>query len=309
MSVRFINGVSLRNRLRAATNSAAFPLDGFSTADLEAVYSLRQTRAAYGGGSTDYIVRLRRSTGGTEADVKIDPATQRVSLNSPIDLSGVPSGTLGTWVGANSAFVSRWYDQSGNARTATQVTGGLQARLINAGVLDKTVSAGATPGFTPTAAQQGVQLPFITPTTTLPEYVVFAYSSVATQQNVLDNIAGIQEWLTFGGDRPYLQVFDTARPAWPASMPANFLLSTRMCQYARRVSATGMELEVFNTVSNSTGVISQAGTAFSGLTYYLGGTYSSTEWKGAISEVFIFSRNLTSGERTALRTNQFGYWI
>lgn len=307
MTVRVINGASLRGRLRAGGAAASFPLDGFTTSDLEAVYSLRRTRSAYGGGSSDYIVRLRRTSGGTEADVKIDPATQRLSLNSPIDLAGTPSGTLGAWVGSDSAFVSTWYDQSGKARNATQATVSNQSRLINAGVLDTTVPAGTTPGFTSTSALQGVVTPSITPATTLPEYVYFAYSSSAIQQNALD--AGGQDWLTFVGVSPYFQVFDTARPALSPNFSTNFVLSTRVCVYARRVSALGVEAEVFNTVSNSSGISTGTGTAFSANSFNIGGCATSTQWLGAISEVFIFSRNLTSGERTAIRTNQFGYWI
>src|SRR5690606_27030192 len=38
--------------------------------------------------------------------------------------------------GSNSGFVVRWYDQSGNARDATQATAGSQPRVVNAGALE-----------------------------------------------------------------------------------------------------------------------------------------------------------------------------
>jgi len=41
-----------------------------------------------------------------------------------------------TFIGANSAFVRTWYDQSGSGRYAIQTTNGSQPRIMNAGVVD-----------------------------------------------------------------------------------------------------------------------------------------------------------------------------
>ncbi|MFD2030208.1 hypothetical protein ACFSKM_07715 [Ancylobacter dichloromethanicus] len=64
--------------------------------------------------------------------------------SSDDDLEGFgfrADGTLDTdallaWAGAASAYVSTWYDQSGNGRHALNATAAAQPRLVNAGVLD-----------------------------------------------------------------------------------------------------------------------------------------------------------------------------
>ncbi len=54
------------------------------------------------------------------------------------NISGIALGTIPA--GAASAFVTTWYDQSGNNRHATQATAGLQPRIMNAGVIEKNSS-------------------------------------------------------------------------------------------------------------------------------------------------------------------------
>jgi hypothetical protein len=84
-------------------------------------YSLRKLRTAYTGSA----IRVRRSNDNTEQDIGFDG-------NGNLDESA-----LTTFVGANSGFVTTWYDQSGNGRDATQTTSGNQPRIVNSGTVDK----------------------------------------------------------------------------------------------------------------------------------------------------------------------------
>jgi hypothetical protein len=59
--------------------------------------------------------------------------SQYYNITGPTLSSTLPAATP-------SAFVATWYDQSGNARHATQATSGLQPRIINAGVIEKNSS-------------------------------------------------------------------------------------------------------------------------------------------------------------------------
>jgi hypothetical protein len=98
--------------------SANLLLDQYSGA--EAAYSLRKLRTAYTGNA----IRVRRSNDNTEQDI---------GFTSAGDLD---TASLKTFVGANSGFVTTWYDQS-NARNATQTTAANQPRIVNAGTVER----------------------------------------------------------------------------------------------------------------------------------------------------------------------------
>jgi hypothetical protein len=80
-----------------------------------AAYSLRNLSSTYAGP----VVTVRRSTDDAEAD---------------FTASEVSDGTLAGWAGAD-GFVKTWWDQSGNARHATQATTTAQPQIVDGGVL------------------------------------------------------------------------------------------------------------------------------------------------------------------------------
>jgi hypothetical protein len=86
-----------------------------------AAYSLRKLDKDYTGNA----IRVRRSNDNTEQDI---------GFTSAGDLD---TASLKTFVGANSGFVTTWYDQSGNARNATQATAANQPRVVNAGTVER----------------------------------------------------------------------------------------------------------------------------------------------------------------------------
>lgn len=80
-----------------------------------AAYSLRNLSRSYAGP----VVTVRRSTDSAEAD---------------FTAAEVSDGTLAGWAGAD-GFVKQWWDQSGNARHATQATAASQPQIVDSGVL------------------------------------------------------------------------------------------------------------------------------------------------------------------------------
>jgi len=94
-------------------------LDSFPSS--AAAYSLRNLDKDY----TGPLVRVRRSSDNAEQDIFGD-------YYGNLDTVG-----LKNFVGASSGFVTVWYDQSGNARNATQSTAANQPRIMNAGVIDR----------------------------------------------------------------------------------------------------------------------------------------------------------------------------
>ena len=101
--------------------AAANPLlDDYPGASV--AYSLRKLDKDYAGSA----IRVRRSNDNAESDI---------GFTSSGDLD---TATLKTFVGANSGFVTTWYDQSGNTgRNATQATAANQPRIVNSGVIDR----------------------------------------------------------------------------------------------------------------------------------------------------------------------------
>lgn len=86
-----------------------------------AAFSTRRLRTAY----TGPLMRVRRSSDNVELDIGFD---SNGWLDEAALLSHVGAG--------NSGFVTTWYDQSGNARNATQTTAASQPRIVDAGVVE-----------------------------------------------------------------------------------------------------------------------------------------------------------------------------
>jgi len=77
------------------------------------------------------LVKIRRSSDNAEKDFYPD-GSDELSLTSE-DGAGT---SLTTWIGANSGYVTTFYDQSGNARHGVQTTASAQPRIVNAGALE-----------------------------------------------------------------------------------------------------------------------------------------------------------------------------
>ena len=81
-----------------------------------AAYSLRKLRAAYTGSA----IRVRRSSDNTEQDIGFSGAN-------------LDTSALTTFCSGTNGFVTTWYDQSGNARNATQTTALDQPQIVSSG--------------------------------------------------------------------------------------------------------------------------------------------------------------------------------
>lgn len=94
-------------------------LDTYSGASV-AYSAARRLATAYTGA----LIRVRRSSDNSEQDIGYD-------TNNILDQSALTS-----FVGANNGFVVTIYDQSGNAKNATQATAVNQPRIVNSGSID-----------------------------------------------------------------------------------------------------------------------------------------------------------------------------
>jgi len=131
-----------------ASKNAPPPLDISGMPQSRLAFGLRKLRAAYTGAA----IRVRRSSDNTEADVFFSNST-KITLNSLTSAGG----TLRDFVGANTAFVTKWYNQSGNTSTqaggspwsgyptapdATQTTTSYQPEIITSGSMNDGISFG-----------------------------------------------------------------------------------------------------------------------------------------------------------------------
>jgi len=120
----------VENDLVTAGYTSTRLLDGHPFAT--AAYSVRllnashEVETAQSGNSSagSYLVRIRQNnTNDDTADVLPD-SNGELSANSEVynTTNSSDGQTLGTWVGANNAYVTTWYDQSGNEHNASQGT-------------------------------------------------------------------------------------------------------------------------------------------------------------------------------------------
>jgi hypothetical protein len=99
--------------------SANLLLDDYPNA--AGAYSLRKLRTAYTGAA----IRVRKdTTGQPEQDINF--------VGNELD-----TASLKSFLNARNGFVTTWYDQSGNARNATQTVQANQPRIANLGVIDR----------------------------------------------------------------------------------------------------------------------------------------------------------------------------
>ena len=83
-----------------------------------AAYSLRLLDNTYAGSA----IRVRRSSDNTEQDIGFSSGE-------------LDTATLLTFAGAGDAFVSTWYDQSGNSNDAAQASTAIQPEIVSSGAV------------------------------------------------------------------------------------------------------------------------------------------------------------------------------
>jgi len=111
--------VTRSNVYTVASQSGTTPVLNNLSVLAAAAYGLRKLNQAYSGNA----IRVRRSSDNQELDI---------GFAADGDLN---QSALTTFVGANNGFVSIWYDQSGNARNASQATVANQPQIVANGTI------------------------------------------------------------------------------------------------------------------------------------------------------------------------------
>ena len=99
--------------------SGKLPLDAISTTNCSGAYAVFRVSTSYTGPT----VNVRRSSDSATSDFYADPYGQ---MGTTVNGGGT---TLESWLGTDTAYVTKWYDQSGKGNHATQTTNGNQPTL------------------------------------------------------------------------------------------------------------------------------------------------------------------------------------
>jgi hypothetical protein len=261
-------------------------------------FSTRKLRAAYAGSA----LQVRRSS---------DNTTQDIGFTAGGDLD---TTALSTFVGANSGFISKWYDQSGAGADAVQATQAAQPRLVNAGTND-TLNSKPAIRFTATTQQLG------SPASA-------SYTS-AVLWNAVGTVADLTTIHAFMGSNPSNSGFELRINTSGAieyllqgsaglSVSSGFTMATNAQHIIEfdydSVPGTGpchtiADGTVYSTNNNGSGMVVNAGTLCLGSV----AAGIADGLIGFLAEVFIFdlpggSGGLSAGNRTTLHTDQKAYW-
>jgi len=250
-----------------------------------AAYSVRKLSTTYTGAA----IRVRRSSDNTEQD---------------IGFSGVnlDETALTTFVGANNGFVTKWYDQTGNGRTAQQNTAIFQCKIVNSGTI---ISENSKPSieFVNVSLFSNIKLPIINLTTQLDSSFLITSVVKANTQTSYKGIfstqtsgsnglmmlsrGGSNNWGTYGGG---------------AYQPSNSNIQAQPLTLITMQSSNGNSGNFYKN-SSADGTFANT----EGQTYVGIGGQPSQEFVGKISELILYPTN-QSANRVGIETDIINYY-
>jgi hypothetical protein len=244
-----------------------------------AAYSLRRIRTAYAGSA----IRVRRSNDNAELDIGFSGNV----LNT---------AALLTHCGANSGFITTWYDQSGNTRNMIQATAGAQPRIVNAGTIDvfnglPIIVCDTTDDVMAAATWGTIAQPFS-------RNMVVRMAASLTAKHVMNTATGapnVADFINSGVD--FTAFAGTTGPS--VTVSANeMLIYTSIYDGASSVVAKNGALSAAGSVgSNSSAGISinrnDTGSTFGGFSY---------------QEIVLLDSRVSTSDRQFLERNQGAYY-
>ncbi|MFY8187349.1 MAG: cadherin-like beta sandwich domain-containing protein [Flavobacterium sp.] len=242
-------------------------------------YSLRKLNPNYSGNA----IQVRRS----------DNVTQDIGFASNGDLN---TSALLTFVGSQSAFVTIWYDQSGNGRNLTQSNTIRQPLIVNAGSI---LSRNGKPTVYFDASNDGMVFSGGNYLATNPITVNLVAGSNANTNTFRRAVQGSANWLI----GPYNNQHSWYSGNW--NHQTNAPWSTTNLEYITVIQPSFTANTSFrNGVSQST-----ANNKGLPLVLNLGteGGYAEI-FDGYISEVISFNQELTTTERQSMELSQVNYY-
>jgi hypothetical protein len=286
------------NYIPYAQPSANLLLDDYPNA--AAAYSLRKLDKDYTGSA----IRVRRSNDNSEQDIGFTAS------------GNLDTASLKTFIGANNAFVTTWYDQSGNARNATQSGATGQPRIVNSGVIDResgdiSLIFDGTNDNMIAASSSGLN---ISPTS------FYTVSSRRNSANAIRTVfstgilAGVNGYGIFYADQSNFaaqdKLFNQVRFQVGSQISA-------IGNYTNTINTNNLFFSTITTTSNNTWYnggnnVSESYSYTNATTsnnIYIGSNGNPSFYhNGSISEIIIWGTNQTSN-RTGIETNINSYYV
>ena len=267
-------------------------LDSFPNA--AAAYSLRKLRTAYTGSA----IRVRRSNDNTE---------QNIGFTSTGYLD---TASLKTFLGANDGFVTTWYDQSGNARNATQATAANQPVIFasgNIGTIDGITSSYKALVFEATNTR------LINNFSTISQPI--SVFSVSRKDNVTTAAAGViyDSYNNTTSALYYTGTTETTNNRWSISNGASLQGTTagnsnpNLFSTLHNGASSSIHINGVSYASGNAGTNGLNGLSIGNLRGNPSPIVSGYVFNGRIAEMIIYGSNQSSN-RTGIETNINSYY-
>lgn len=262
---------------------SSFVLDVVGVA-AEAAYGLRKLRSAYAGS----CIRIRESGANMETDIGF-------LANGDLDTAAIFTFCAGLWDG----FIVTWYDQSGNGRDVTQATADNQPKIATAGVVP-------TIGTKPTSTYDGTNDTLARTAFTMVSQTVNA----VCKANGLSGVRTIwrQNTTVETSLRYNANTYQYYRA--PGGVPSGAgTPGTTNPHVITAVANTGSTTELWADGTSQWTFGSGFGATASTGAMSIGAAPVPAEFLNAnLSEVLVFSANLTTTQRQAMERNQGTYF-
>jgi hypothetical protein len=238
-----------------------------------AAYSLRRLSSSYTGSA----IRVRRSNDNAEQNIGF--------VNDVLD-----TASLLTFTGANSGFITTWYDQSGNSRNLIQTTTANQPIIVNTGTV-QTINGKPAVYFDTTSKSISVAYGF-------PGANSFIFDVL--QSN--DNTFLVYHGASGGGS--YVSVGNSV------DSNTNINGGATVSQYYRNgalQTSPTTRIGVWNLVSTNTQILLTHRLELSAWSSFIISGYSAYEFTHYKNELIIYNTD-QSANRTAIESNINSYY-
>jgi hypothetical protein len=251
-----------------------------------AAYSLRKLRTAYTGSA----IRVRR-TNLDEADIGF---TSSGELDTTALLAFTGTGAL------DNGFVKTWYDQSGNARNATQTTALNQPQIVSAGSV-------ILENGKPTVQFDGINDQFsLNTVVNNPNYLsiigVFKNNSATTAGVIFsyrDDVTELIQLTANNSTEDRLQIRSSVTAIQQLSVTTTLKQKLGFAQFNNVTPLHSLYIDSINNITNSTSFIGNLNSN----TNYIGGTYAGLNILSGIVQELILYPSDQSSNRTGIETN------